>query len=52
MKRDKYWLGVSGLVVVLLVILGLSMVPWRTMHQERRPIRVITSLDFYGEVAQ
>lgn len=52
MRKSKYWLGVSGLVAVLLVILGLSMIPWRTMHQEQRPIRVITSLDFYGEVAQ
>ncbi|MGN1279208.1 MAG: metal ABC transporter solute-binding protein, Zn/Mn family [Limosilactobacillus sp.] len=52
MKKNKYWLGVGSLVVVLLAILGLSLVPWRTMHQERRPIRVITSLDFYGEVAQ
>ncbi|KRM37375.1 metal ABC transporter solute-binding protein, Zn/Mn family [Limosilactobacillus pontis] len=52
MGRKKYWLGVSGLIVALLVILGLSLVPWRNIHRERRPIRVITSLDFYGEVAQ
>lgn len=52
MTSKKYWLGIGGLVVALLVILGLSLVPWRSMHQGRRPIRVITSLDFYGEVAQ
>lgn len=52
MAKSKYWLGVTGLVTVLLVILGLTVVPWRSMSQERRPIRVITSLDFYGEVAQ
>lgn len=52
MGRKSYCLGVGSLIAVLLVIFGLSVVPWRSMHQERRPIRVITSLDFYGEVAQ
>lgn len=48
----KYWCGVGGLVVILLVILGLSFVPWRSMQRGQKPIRVVTSLDFYGEVAQ
>lgn len=50
MKR--YAIGVSGLVAVLLVILGLSFVPWKTMGKQGQPIRVVTGLNFYGEVAQ
>lgn len=49
MKR--YQAGVTGLVAILLVILGLSFVPWKTLGQDQKPIRIITSLNFYGEVA-
>lgn len=48
----KYTLGVSGLVAALLVILGLSLVPWKTMGKTPQPIQVVTGLNFYGEVAQ
>lgn len=50
MKR--YMIGVSSLVVALLVILALSFVPWKTMGSAQQPIRVVTGLNFYGEVAQ
>ena len=48
----KYILGVSSIVILLLVILGLALVPWKTMGKNRKPIRVVTGLNFYGEVAQ
>lgn len=48
----KYSIGVSALVASLVVIFCLSLVPWRSMGHQRKPIRVITSLNFYGEVAQ
>lgn len=48
----KYWTGVSALVGLLLVILLLSLVPLRSFGTHEKPIRVVTSLNFYGEVAQ
>lgn len=42
---------VTGLVIVLLVILGLAMVTKDHQSTSTRPIRVVTSLNFYGEVA-
>ena len=48
----KYFIGVSGLVSLLLVILALSFIPFKTLNTEKKPIRVITGLNFYGEVAQ
>ena len=48
----KYILGVSSIVILLLVILGLALVPWKTMGKNQKPIRVVTGLNFYGEVAQ
>lgn len=48
----KYWTGVGALVSVLVVILVLSCLPLKEGHQEQKPIRVVTSLNFYGEVAQ
>lgn len=48
----KYSIGVASLVAVLLLILGLSFVPWKTMGKNEKPIRVVTGLNFYGEVAQ
>lgn len=47
----KYWIGVSSLVGLLVVILGLSLVPLRNVSTHPKPIRVVTSLNFYGEVA-
>lgn len=48
----KYLIGVSSLVVVLLVIIGLVLAPWKSMGTSKKPIRVVTGLDFYGEVAK
>lgn len=48
----KYTIGVSGLVAALIVILVLSFVPWKTMGNHGKPIRVVTGLNFYGEVAK
>lgn len=47
----KYWIGVSSLVGLLVVILVLSLIPLRNFSTHPKPIRVVTSLNFYGEVA-
>ena len=47
----KYWTGVSALSALLLVIFLLSLIPFRTLGTAKKPIRVVTSLNFYGEVA-
>ena len=48
----KYWIGVSGLVGLLAVVFLLSLIPLRNFSQHQKPIRVVASLDFYGEVAR
>ncbi|WP_242363924.1 metal ABC transporter solute-binding protein, Zn/Mn family [Limosilactobacillus antri] len=48
----KYWIGVSGLVGLLVVVFLLSLIPLRNFSQHQKPIRVVASLDFYGEVAR
>ncbi|WP_283621731.1 metal ABC transporter solute-binding protein, Zn/Mn family [Limosilactobacillus avium] len=48
----KYWTGVGALVSVLVVILVLSCLPLKEGYREHKPVRVVTSLNFYGEVAQ
>lgn len=48
----KYLIGVSGIVGLLIVILGLSLVPWKNLGHQQKPIRVVTGLNFYGEVAK
>lgn len=50
MKR-KYW-GIGALVVVLAVIVGLMVTGWSPSKSHQKPIRVVTSLNFYGEVAK
>ena len=50
MKR-KYW-GIGALVVVLAVIVGLMVRGWSPSKSHQKPIRVVTSLNFYGEVAK
>lgn len=47
----KYLTGVSALVACLVLIFALSLVPWKSIGHSQRPIRVVTSLNFYGEVA-
>lgn len=47
----KYWIGVSSLIGLLAVIFVLSLIPLRNFRTHTKPIRVVTSLNFYGEVA-
>lgn len=49
---SRYQKGIVALIAILVVIFSLSLVPWKNMGQEQKPIRVITSLNFYGEVAK
>lgn len=49
----KYWVGVSGLIGLLLIIFLLSLIPpLRNFSQHQKPIRVVAGLDFYGEAAK
>lgn len=48
----KYIIGISSIIALLVIILGLSFVPWKSMGKSQKPIRVVTGLSFYGEVAQ
>lgn len=48
----KYFIGVTSLIAVLAVILVLSCIPFKTTNTNKKPIRVITSLSFYGEAAE
>ena len=48
----KYLIGVSSIVGLLVVILGLSFVPWKNLGHQQKPIRVVTGMNFYGEVAK
>lgn len=50
MKR--YFIGVGCLVSLLLVILVLSWIPFKTHDVDKKPIQVVTSLNFYGEAAK
>ena len=50
MKR-KYW-GIGAIVAVLAVIVGLMVTGWSPSKSHQKPIRVVTSLNFYGEVAK
>lgn len=47
----KYW-KLIALVVVLGGFLGLMVTDWRPQSKSDKPIRVMTSLNFYGEVAK
>lgn len=48
----RYFIGVGCLVSLLLVILGLSFIPFKSHATDKKPIRVVTSLNFYGEAAK
>lgn len=48
----KYLIGVGTLIAGLIIIFCLALVPWRTDNRPHKPIRVLTSLNFYGEAAQ
>ncbi len=47
----KYW-KLIALVAVLGGFLGLMITDWRPQSKSAKPIRVMTSLNFYGEVAK
>lgn len=47
----KYW-KIGLLVVVLLGVFGLMVTNWMPNKTSQKPIRVVTSLNFYGEVAK
>lgn len=50
---NKKYLGLGSLILTLVVILGLMITGWTPNQSTRdKPIRVVTSLNFYGEVAQ
>ena len=51
-RMKKYIIGISSIIALLVIILGLSFVPWKSMGKNQKPIRVVTGLNFYGEVAQ
>ena len=51
-RMKKYIIGISSIIALLVIILGLSFVPWKSMGKSQKPIRVVTGLNFYGEVAQ
>ncbi|MGN1283235.1 MAG: metal ABC transporter solute-binding protein, Zn/Mn family [Limosilactobacillus sp.] len=48
----KFLLGISGIVILLLVVFGAAMTPWHSLGQKQKPIRVVTGMNFYGEVAK
>jgi zinc/manganese transport system substrate-binding protein len=48
----KYLVGVGTLIISLIIIFCLALVPWRKDKSPHKPIRVLTSLNFYGETAQ
>ena len=49
----KKYLGVGGLIAALVVIFILMVTGWSpTSSKHQKPIRVVTSLNFYGEVAK
>lgn len=49
----KKWWGLAGLIGLLVITLVLMVTGWQpNQRPHRQPIRVVTSLNFYGEVAQ
>ena len=48
----KYWIGVSSLIGLLAIVFLLALIPRQNFGRQQKPIRVVASLDFYGEVAQ
>lgn len=49
--QKKYW-AVGGVVALLAVVFGLMVTGWSPKKQSAKPIRVVASLNFYGEVAK
>lgn len=48
----RFWKIVAGLSLVLAVIFGLAATDWHPQQKSQRPIKVVASLNFYGEAAQ
>ena len=51
MQKKSIW-GWSALIAVLVAVLVAALVPWKSMGSRQKPIRVVTGMDFYGEVAK
>lgn len=49
--KKQYW-ALGGVVAALAVVLGLMVTGWSPKPRQQKPIRVVASLNFYGEVAQ
>ena len=50
--KDHFVRGVAGLTVFLAVILCLMITDWRPTFHRQKPVRVVTSLGVYGDVAR
>ncbi|MFR0609731.1 metal ABC transporter solute-binding protein, Zn/Mn family [Limosilactobacillus mucosae] len=48
----RFWKIVAGLSLALAVIFFLAATDWHLRQKSQRPIRVVASLNFYGEAAQ
>ena len=48
----RFWKIVAGLSLALAVIFGLAATDWHPQQKSQRPIKVVASLNFYGEAAQ
>lgn len=52
MKNRTFIKGIAILTAILAIILLLIVTGWQPRRQRSRPIRVVTSLNFYGETAR
>ncbi|MBD8086343.1 zinc ABC transporter substrate-binding protein [Limosilactobacillus sp. c9Ua_26_M] len=48
----KCFISIGCLGGLLVIILALSFIPFKTNNSAQKPIRVVTSLNFYGETAK
>lgn len=51
MQKKSTW-GWSALIAILVIVLVATLVPWKSIGSRQKPIRVVTGMDFYGEVAK
>ena len=51
MQKKSTW-GWSALIAILVIVLVAALVPWKSIGSRQKPIRVVTGMDFYGEVAE
>ena len=48
----RFWKIVAGLSLALAVIFCLAATDWHPQQKSQRPIKIVASLNFYGEAAQ